>query len=80
MTWPQVCYADNALAGRRSSDLRKWWERLQSCGLLVGPNPAKTWLVFILGYLPAAEVLFQGTRINIMTQGQRFIPGSRSVT
>ena len=70
----QVRYADNALAGGRASDLRKWWERLQSCGLLVCPNPtSKAWLVFNAGHLPAAEVIFQGSRINITTQGQRYL-------
>lgn len=54
-------------------DLRRWWDKLQSIGPLFGyyPNPHKTWLVVKPAHHQAAEECFQGTGVNIITDGQR---------
>ena len=71
----QVWYADDALACGRASNLQEWWDRLQSTGPLFGyhPNPSKTWLVVKPEHCSAAEAQFEGTGVNITTQGQRYL-------
>ena len=71
----QVWYADDASAGGRASGLREWWDRLQTSGPLFGyyPNPGKTWLVVKPEHRTAAEAHFQGTGVNITTEGQRHL-------
>ena len=71
----QVWYADDASARGKTSDLRVWWDSLVSCGPHFGynPNPCKTWLVVKPEHLPAAEEHFQGSGVNITTQGHRHL-------
>ena len=75
-TWHmQVWFADDASAGGGASNLREWWDRLQSTRPLFGyhPNPSKTWLVVKPEHCSAAEAHFEGTEVNISTQGQRYL-------
>ena len=71
----QVWYVDYASVCKRGSNLREWWDRLQSNGPLFGyhPNPSKTWLVVKPEHRPAAEAHFEGSGVNITTQGQRYL-------
>ena len=71
----QVWYANDASACGRASELREWWDRLKSTEPLFGyhPKPSKTWLVVKPEHHPAAEAHFESTRVNITTQGQRYL-------
>ena len=66
----QTWYADDTSTGGKVSDLRRWWDKLQSIGPLFGyhPNPDKTWLLVKPEYLQLANKSFQGTGVNI-TEG-----------
>ena len=79
----QVWYADDASAGGSVTGLRRWWDVLQSSGPLFGyyPNPSKTWLIVKPEHLQNVETQFQGTGVQITTQGQWHLGaplGSRS--
>ena len=67
----QTWYADDTSTGGKVSDLRRWWDKLQSIGPLFGyhPNLDKTWLFVKPEYLQLANKSFQGTGVNI-TEGQ----------
>ena len=67
----QSWYTDNVSAGGTVPDLRRWWDKLQSIGPLFGyhPNPRKTWLVVKPKHHQAIEECFQGTGVNITTDG-----------
>ena len=71
----QVWYADDASAGGCVTGLRRWWYVLQSSGPLFGyyPNSSKTCLIVKPEHLRNAEVQFQGTGVQITTQGQRHL-------
>ena len=71
----QVWYADDASAGGCATGLRRWWDVLQSSGPLFGyyPNPRKTCLIVKSEHLRNAEAQFQGTGMQITTQGQRHL-------
>ena len=60
-------FADDATAGAQLTQLREWRDQLQ----LIGPNyGSKTWLIVKEDRLEAATAIFQGTEVNITTQGK----------
>ena len=71
----QGWYADDASAGGELPGLSRWWDKLEATGPQNGyhPNPSKTWLVVKTEHLPAAEVHFQDTGIQVIAQGQRHL-------
>ena len=71
-----MCHrSDDASAGGCVTGLRRWWDVLQSSGPLFRyyPNPSKTCLIVNLEHLRNAEAQFQGTGVEITTQGQRHL-------
>ena len=68
----QVWYAEDASAGGCATGLRRWWDVLQSSGPLFGyyPNPRKTCLIVKSEHPRNAEAQFQGTGMQMTTQGQ----------
>ena len=67
----QVWYADDATAAGSLHSTRRWWNHLASVGPAFGylPNASKTWLVTKEEHLDRAKTLFQGTQVNITTNG-----------
>ena len=68
----QVWYADDATAGGKFPDLKKWWDNLSKVGPSFGyfVNPKKTWLVTKDNFLPSASEMFGDTMVNITTDGR----------
>ena len=68
----QIWYADDASAGGKLTNLKKWWDNL----LRVGPsfgyfvNPHKTWLVTKDNFLSSASEMFEDAMVNITTDGR----------
>ena len=79
----QAWFADDATAGGQIQHLHDWWTSLNHNGPSFGyhANPAKTWLIVKAEHLPSATKLFQGTGVNITTNGKQHLGaalGSRS--
>ena len=79
----QAWFTDDATAGGQIQHLHDWWTSLNHTGPSFGyhANPAKTWLIIKAEHLPSATKLFQGTGVNITTNGKRHLGaalGSRS--
>ena len=76
----QIWYADDASAGGKLTNLKKWWDNLSrvdpSFGYFV--NPQKTWLVTKDNFLSSASEMFEDTMVNITTDG-RPVLGSQTV-
>ena len=74
----QVWYADDASAASELKQLRDWWDHLTRSGPDYGyfPNAAKTWLIVKEGMYIEAASTFQGTGINLSTEGKRFLGGA----
>ena len=68
----QAWFADDATAGGQIQHLHDWWTSLNHTGPSFGyhANPAKTWLIIKAEHLPSATKLFQGTGVNITTNGK----------
>ena len=73
----QVAYADDLAGGSKLEILREWWQRTTQYGPAFGyyPKPEKSWLVVKEDQLARAEEIFQGTNINITTDGQKYLGG-----
>ena len=74
----QAWFADDAASGGRLVRLRVWWDRLNTHGPVYGyfPNCSKTNLVVKAQYVEKARSVFQGTKININTEGKRYLGGT----
>ena len=72
-----VAYADDIGGGSKLVNLRKWWEKIEYFGPLLGyyPKASKSWLVVKEEMLSEAETLFDGTGINITTEGRKYLGG-----
>ena len=55
----QIWYADDAAAGGKAQNLKKWWQSLITHGPALGyyPNPSKTWIIAKPQHLPAVCAL-----------------------
>ena len=71
----KVWFADDATVEAQLTPLRDYWDLLQLIGPDFGylPNASKTWLIVKEDKLQAATAMFQGTGINITTQGKRHL-------
>ena len=68
----QIWYADDASAGGKLTNLKKWWDNLSRVGPSFGyfVNPQKTWLVTKDNFLSSASEMFEDTMVNITTDGR----------
>ena len=67
-----VAYADDIGGGSRLKNLRDWWNRVVMFGPYLGyyPKPSKSWLVVKAEKEEEARVIFEGTGIQITTEGR----------
>ena len=63
----QVWYADDATASGELSKIRSWWEHLVEIGPQYGyfPNASKTWMIVKKEKFEEAQVVFDGTGVNV---------------
>ena len=81
----QVWYADDATASGELFKIRSWWEHLVEIGPQYGyfQNASKAWMVVKKEKFEEAQVVFEGTGVNIMQEGKRYlgvILGTRTFT
>ena len=71
----QIWFTDDASAGGKLESLRKWWDSLVVKGSGFGylPNAPKTCLIVKESYLERAAQWFNGTDIEITTEGHRHL-------
>ena len=69
----QVWFADDATGVGTLVNLKQWWSSISTIGPLFGyhPNAAKTCLVVRNEQEEAAKEIFDGTGINITTEGKK---------
>ena len=55
--------------------LREWWNELCCLGPSFGyyPNPSKTWLVTKIDCVSTAAKAFDGTNVNITSEGRPYL-------
>ena len=68
----QIWYADDASAGGKLTNLKKWWDNLSRAGpsFVYFVNPQKTWLVTKDNFFLSGSEIFEDTMVNITTDGQ----------
>ena len=73
----QSWFADDAACGGRLRRLRSWWDALVQKGQAFGyyPNPSKTLLVVKPARVSEAREVFDGTGIQIRTEGREYLGG-----
>ena len=71
----QIWFADDAGAGGRLKELRKWWDELNNVGPSYGyfPKSSKCWLIVKPSVLEEAKRLFEGCGVNITVEGHGYI-------
>ena len=71
----QVWFADDASAGGKLYQLRKWWDKIISLWPKYGhfANPEKTWLIVKPEHQQSAEQLFRDSGVNITSEGRRHL-------
>ena len=71
----QAWYAENAAASGSLSQLRLWWDELESLGPGFGyfTDSRNTWLIIKPGLEQAAAQAFEGTQVNITTEGRPYL-------
>ena len=69
----QCWFADDSSSGGKLTEIKKWWDELYSCGPQYGyhPLPHKTVLIVKQQHSEKAKEIFQNTRIEISTTGER---------
>jgi hypothetical protein len=69
-----VAYADDLAGGSKLEKLRGWWDETVAHGPALGyyPKPSKSWLIVKESKLQRAQVIFEGTGINITTEGKKY--------
>ena len=70
-----IWFADDAAAGGQLDQLRTWWDSIQEQGPDYGyfSNAEKSWLIVKEKDLHQAERIFDGTGINIATDGKKHL-------
>ncbi|XP_057308551.1 uncharacterized protein LOC130646905 [Hydractinia symbiolongicarpus] len=73
-----AAFADDVSAGGKCRNLKVWWDRLMQIGPLFGynPQPYKSWLIVKPGHEQLAKATFEGTNIQICTDGERHLGAS----
>lgn len=71
----QVWFADDGTGADKLSKLRKWWDALVEKGPGYGyfPKPSKSWLIVKGDLLDEAKKIFDGTGVQITTEGMRHL-------
>ncbi|XP_066914998.1 uncharacterized protein [Clytia hemisphaerica] len=71
----EVAFADDLTAAGSIGNLRSWWDKLSVEGPLFGyhPKPTKSWLIVKNEKIAEATKAFQGTNIQITTQGSKHL-------
>ena len=80
----EAWFADDATGSGRLTALRTWWDKLTAFGPNFGyhPNGDKTWLVVSESLKDAATGVFEGTSVQVTTQGRKHLGaalGSRPI-
>ena len=72
-----LAYADDIGGGSRLENLRRWWDRVVHYGPMLGyyPKPSKSWLVVKPEKEDEARRIFEGTGIQITTEGRKYLGG-----
>ena len=62
----QIWYADDAAAGGKLKDIRKWWLKLCESGPIFGyhPKPSKSWIIVKPQHLDEAKRLFPELQVT----------------
>ena len=68
-------FADDVSESGRLVSLRSWWSNLLQCGPKYGyyPQPSKSWLIVKPDMLEEARTIFEGTGVQITTEGERHL-------
>ena len=68
----QCWYADDASGSGSLEAIKQWWDELTEAGPNLGyyPDAKKCWLITKPEKVEGARAIFEGTAINISTQGQ----------
>ena len=71
----QIWYADDAAAVGKITDLRDWWDKLNTLGRRYGyfPNPSKTWLITKEGLYATAASIFASTGVKVTPDGRPYL-------
>ena len=71
----QIWYADDSAASGSLSDVREWWNKLNTIGPRYGyyPNSKKTWLLVKGERCQEAEKMFQQSGVNITNSGRKYL-------
>ena len=71
----QVWFADDSTAAGRLQALKSWWEHLADEGPGFGyfPNASKTKMIVKAEYIEKATEMFEGSGIEITTEGQKIL-------
>ena len=67
-----VAYADDIAGSSKLQGLKEWWERANTVGPAFGyhPKASKSWLIVKENKLKEAEMIFEGTGVNITIEGK----------
>ena len=73
----QLAYADDIGGGAKLQVLREWWKNICENGPSFGyfPKASKSWLVVKENKFEEAKQIFEGTGINITTEGRKYLGG-----
>lgn len=71
----QAWFADDGTGAGKLAQLRDWWDELERIGPQYGyfPKATKTWLIVKEGKVEEAEKIFQGTKIQIASEGMKHL-------
>ncbi len=71
----QSAFADDLAGGGTLTQLRRWWDLIISMGKFVGyyAKASKSWLIVKEEHRDNAEKIFEGTGIQITTEGKRHL-------
>lgn len=69
----QVAFADDLTGGGKLRALRMWWDQIVLMGPYIGyfAEPSKSWLIVKEELLEEAERIFEGSGLNITTEGRK---------
>ena len=73
----QVAFADDLAGAQILINLKKWWENIEKFGPMLGyfPKASKSWLIVKPNLVDEAKRIFNGTNINVTTEGRKYLGG-----